>query len=360
MANVVYNVNGGVYVPGRAYDWAFRARVVNYWMDHGQHPWLADGAGLSFDAIAALPGFQCDGRTVKSYVHRFLATGEFAELPRGGHRSSPPTLSYPQLVYLRCITRVHKFMTLADYVNTIRVELGIHTSEPAVCRALHYLKLTRKKKVTVAQEKFTWTNLNKYVMYRLWQKGVSIMGAPQCTRANLVFIDEFAVKTSSCVPDVGRCAANTVLTDVGQYVPSTKLNWISAMTAHGMLPVTWGFPNGVGLGNGFSAPLFELWFINVLLPSLWQGAIVVLDNAKFHRKDSLRAAGAIFDVEVVFVPSYSPELNPIEWAFGYIKFEIARHWRHVRADPFNEIPRIISGVPPLSCSRWVTGCGYEL
>ncbi|XRB07670.1 Paired domain-containing protein [Pycnococcus provasolii] len=293
MANVVYNVNGGVYVPGRAYDWAFRARVVNYWMDHGQHPWLADGAGLSFDAIAALPGFQCDGRTVKSYVHRFLATGEFAELPRGGHRSSPPTLSYPQLVYLRCITRVHKFMTLADYVNTIRVELGIHTSEPAVCRALHYLKLTRKKKVTVAQEKFTWTNLNKYVMYRLWQKGVSIMGAPQCTRANLVFIDEFAVKTSSCVPDVGRCAANTVLTDVGQ-------------------------------------------------------------------KDSLRAAGAIFDVEVVFVPSYSPELNPIEWAFGYIKFEIARHWRHVRADPFNEIPRIISGVPPLSCSRWVTGCGYEL
>ncbi|XRB07680.1 transposase [Pycnococcus provasolii] len=321
---------------------------------------MADGQGLSYAAIAALPGFQCHEDTVRNYVELFLATGQYKERPRGGHRSSPPKLAYRELVFLACVTRLFKFMTLADYVNMLRIELGVETSEPAVCRALHYLKLTRKKKVTVAQEKFTYTNMNKYALFRLWQKGVNIMGAPPCTRQNLVFVDEFAVKTSHSVPTYGRDHSGCVLTSRGQYVPSRKMNWVAAMGANGMLPVTWGFPNGVGLGNGFCAPVFELWFIQALLPALWPGAIVVLDNAKFHRKASLRAAAAIFGVDVVFLPSYSPELNPIEWAFGNIKYEICRQWRRVRANPLSEIPRIISGVPPLSCSRWVTGCGYEL
>lgn len=61
---------------------------------------------------------------------------------------------------------------------------------------------------------------------------------------------------------------------------------------------------------------FEQWFEFQLLPILPDHAVIVMDNAAFHRKKYLRKIAEIHHRRIIFLPPYSPELNPIEkdWA----------------------------------------------
>ena len=62
--------------------------------------------------------------------------------------------------------------------------------------------------------------------------------------------------------------------------------------------------------------LFEHWFKNMLLKSIPRYSVIVLDNATFHSKKRLRELAIVHDCDVIFLPPYSPDLNPIEnfWA----------------------------------------------
>ena len=62
--------------------------------------------------------------------------------------------------------------------------------------------------------------------------------------------------------------------------------------------------------------LFEFWFTEQLLPSLDVGTVIVMDNASFHSKKRLICAAQKAECSLLFLPPYSPELNPIEkfWA----------------------------------------------
>ena len=65
--------------------------------------------------------------------------------------------------------------------------------------------------------------------------------------------------------------------------------------------------------------LFESWFENMLLKSLPRHSIIILDNATFHRKVKLRALAEKAECEVLFLPPYSPDLNPIENFWAWLK-----------------------------------------
>ena len=62
--------------------------------------------------------------------------------------------------------------------------------------------------------------------------------------------------------------------------------------------------------------LFEFWFENHLLPSIPDNSVIVLDNASFHNKSRLSTLISHSNKKIVFLPPYSPDLNPIEkfWA----------------------------------------------
>lgn len=68
-----------------------------------------------------------------------------------------------------------------------------------------------------------------------------------------------------------------------------------------------------GQYNGTMNPkLFEDWFENVLFPELPKGTVIVMDNASFHRKKQLKLLAKAHECRLIFLPPYSPELNPIE------------------------------------------------
>jgi len=93
------------------------------------------------------------------------------------------------------------------------------------------------------------------------------------------------------------------------------------------------------MGNSIIAPLqydgtmdsilFETWFVTQLLPILPKNTTIVMDNASFHRKSRLFPLAEEAGVRLVFLPPYSPELNPIEnfwaWLKGYLRKILPSH-----------------------------------
>jgi len=65
--------------------------------------------------------------------------------------------------------------------------------------------------------------------------------------------------------------------------------------------------------------LFEYWFRTMLLPSLEAGSVIVMDNARFHRKNTLHDLAGEAGCRILFLPPYSPDLNPIEHFWACLK-----------------------------------------
>jgi transposase len=68
--------------------------------------------------------------------------------------------------------------------------------------------------------------------------------------------------------------------------------------------------------------LFNLWVESFLLPELRSGQVVVLDNATFHKAERTRELIESVGCRVIFLPPYSPDLNPIETFWANLKRKI--------------------------------------
>ena len=68
-----------------------------------------------------------------------------------------------------------------------------------------------------------------------------------------------------------------------------------------------------------NSTLFEHWFTQQLLPSLEKGTVIVMDNASFHSKQRLISAAQNDGCKLLFLPPYSPDLNPIEKFWAWLK-----------------------------------------
>ena len=65
--------------------------------------------------------------------------------------------------------------------------------------------------------------------------------------------------------------------------------------------------------------LFEIWFRDALLKEVSPGSFIILDNATFHRKKTLASLAENAGCSVIFLPPYSPDLNPIELDWANLK-----------------------------------------
>lgn len=70
--------------------------------------------------------------------------------------------------------------------------------------------------------------------------------------------------------------------------------------------------------------LFNNWFIQELLPNLKSGQFVILDNASFHKSPLLTIEAEKYGVKIIYLPAYSPDLNPIEKFWANLKRNIRK------------------------------------
>lgn len=103
---------------------------------------------------------------------------------------------------------------------------------------------------------------------------------------------------------------------------------------------------------------FDSYIETQLAPTLRPGDIVILDNLSSHKSEKaariLKQRGAWF----LFLPPYSPDLNPIEMAFSKLK----SHLRKIKARTFDDLWRSIGNIcdlyTPTECWNYLKAAGY--
>lgn len=73
---------------------------------------------------------------------------------------------------------------------------------------------------------------------------------------------------------------------------------------------------------------FEVWFEWYLCPNLRANSLIIMDNARFHRKIPLEKIANFYGYKILWLPPYSPDKNPIEQLWANLKNWL-RNWSHL-------------------------------
>ena len=105
---------------------------------------------------------------------------------------------------------------------------------------------------------------------------------------------------------------------------------------------------------------FRAYVEQVLVPTLRQGDVVVLDNLAAHKQSEVRVAIEQTGAFLRFLPPYSPDFNPIELAFAKLKAFL----RAARPRTFDQICDLMAAAiglfMPDECANYVRHCGYRV
>lgn len=128
------------------------------------------------------------------------------------------------------------------------------------------------------------------------------------------------------------------------------------------------FTGALRLG-GLTAPMvldgpmngdaFLAYVEQVLVPTLGQGDIVVMDNLPAHRRAGVREAIEAAGAQLRFLPPYSPDFNPIENAFAKLKALLRKVAARTIEDLWNAIGDALPQFTPHECANYFTAAGYE-
>lgn len=103
---------------------------------------------------------------------------------------------------------------------------------------------------------------------------------------------------------------------------------------------------------------FQAYIEQVLIPTLRPGQIVILDNLSVHKQPALTRAIEAVGCEVRFLPTYSPDFNPIEQAFAKIKHRLRRAQAKTTDTLVDAIAAALDGVTAVDARGFFRGCGY--
>lgn len=105
--------------------------------------------------------------------------------------------------------------------------------------------------------------------------------------------------------------------------------------------------------------VFEAYTEHFLAPTLEEGQIVLLDNLPAHKTDRVRELIEERGAEVWFLPSYSPDLNPIEEAFSKVKALLKKAVARTKGALVEAIAQALAAVTPEDARGWFAHSGYE-
>lgn len=114
------------------------------------------------------------------------------------------------------------------------------------------------------------------------------------------------------------------------------------------------------LSGGVTCEAFWYYISAVLAPALDPGQIVVLDNLGVHYDPRVREAIEARGARVLFLPTYSPDLSPIELAFSKLKAILRRVGARTRPELEAAIGSALELITPQDAVGWFNHCGYPV
>ncbi len=105
--------------------------------------------------------------------------------------------------------------------------------------------------------------------------------------------------------------------------------------------------------------VFETYVEQVLVPELHPGDIVVMDNLSSHKGPAVRAIIEAADAQLLYLPPYSPDFNPIENAFAKLKAGLRKAARRTIDSLWETIGVLVDTFPPQECKNYFAAAGYD-
>jgi len=105
--------------------------------------------------------------------------------------------------------------------------------------------------------------------------------------------------------------------------------------------------------------VFQTYVREVLCPTLREGDLVVMDNLSPHKNDQTLALIALAGAGVLFLPAYSPDLNPIEKMWSKVKNHLRSAEARTQETLIAAIGLALRTVTPQDALNWFASCGYS-
>lgn len=168
----------------------------------------------------------------------------------------------------------------------------------------------------------------------------------------LIFVDETGINV-----DLGRTYGRS---PVGEPIMESRpvntpqnLSVIGALGARGLL-------TSLCVEGAVDGECFAQFVEEMLVPELEPGQIVLMDNVAVHKSDrvqkALERAGAV----LIFLPPYSPDLNPIEECWSKIKAGLRAVAARTRNKLLRGLKTVLAQITPHHIEGWFRHCGYNL
>jgi transposase len=128
---------------------------------------------------------------------------------------------------------------------------------------------------------------------------------------------------------------------------------LSSMSVRGMGP-------SLTVEGATTSAVFEAYVEQVLAPTLRKGQVVVMDNLSAHKGERIRELIEERGCELIYLPSYSPDFNPIEEAFSKIKGLVRKAEARTKEALLEAIGWALSAVTTDDARGFFEHCGYRM
>jgi transposase len=279
--------------------------------------------------------FAVSAAFVRRLMQRFRLTGSLARKP---HAGGPARKLQAHEEALRQAVRERPDATPQEHKDRLRLP----ASRVTVWRALRRLRISRKKTAVHASER---DRPDVAAARRRWPEKVAGV-KPE----DLAFLDETGTNTAmqrthGYAPRGERVVAKAPL---GGWKAVT---FVGALTAGGLV-APWA------LEGAMNGEWFLAYVEQVLAPALRPGMVVVMDNLPAHKVAGVEEAISRAGCRLLYLPAYSPDLNPIENAYSKLKRAL-RDWAARTVEGVYEgLRRTVTRFSPAECLNYFRHCGY--
>ena len=120
-----------------------------------------------------------------------------------------------------------------------------------------------------------------------------------------------------------------------------------------------GMGRALAVQGSANKAVFEAYVERVLAPSLRPGQVVVMDNLNAHKSEEARELIEARGCQVLFLPPYSPDFNPIEEAFSKIKGLLRKAQARTKEALIEALGAALSAVRTEDTAGFIKHCGYR-
>jgi transposase len=170
--------------------------------------------------------------------------------------------------------------------------------------------------------------------------------------ARLIFLDESSARTNMTRLR-GRAQRGQRVGGAAPHGHWNSTTIIGAMRMNGSTAC-------MAIEGATDAEVFRAYVAEVLCSTLQPGDLVVMDNLAPHKSEPTLALIRQTGADVLFLPAYSPDLNPIEQMWSKVKNTLRSLEARTRESLLEAIGRALAGITPQDALNWFAHCGYNV